>query len=360
MAFRSARFFQLRNLSDQEVSLDGEEIFLIGENGQGKTNFLEGLYLLCYGSSFRTHQEKVFIRRGKEEFSAIGNYEKDQLNHQVKLKIQKGKKSITVDEKQLRDRKELIWNLPCIVFSHDDIFFVSGTPDMRRHFFDQTLSLYNPNYIDTLRKYRKILKNRNSLLKEGERKLIQVLDLQLAVYGLELVAHREKLIVEFNHVFTEIYGTVSQMNSPLKIQYRPSWKTKNTETVLNSLASRYNQERIMGITYTGPHRDHYRFLMKGEDFSQIASTGQTRLISLVLRVAQGEFFKRKRGRKPILLLDDVLLELDFERRERFLGQLPEYEQAFFTFLPDEKNLGYRKSKTLVYQVKEGVLSKYER
>jgi len=359
MPFSKVRFYNFRNLVDEEVSLQGREIFLIGENGQGKTNFLEGLYLLCYGSSFRTRQEKLLIQDKKEEFSAAAQYFREGLTHKVQLKVQKNKKQIRIDDKSVTDRKELIWNLPCIIFSHEDIFFVSGTPENRRQFFDQTLSLFDPNYIDVLRGYKKILKNRNKILKEGRKDLMEVLNIQLASKGLELMDYRARVTEKFNQVFTPLFTKVSGIEKPLTIQYRSSWKKRDTATLLAELAGKFDQERILGMTTTGPHRDNYKFLMEGQDFAQTASTGQTRLISLILKVAQGEFFSRETGLKPILLLDDVLLELDGKKRARFLEVLPGYEQAVFTFLPDQGNLNYRKESTLVYLVEKGRLKPYE-
>jgi DNA replication and repair protein RecF len=109
----------------------------------------------------------------------------------------------------------------------------------------------------------------------------------------------------------------------------------------------------MGVSLSGPHRDHYLFTRSGEDFSQKASTGQRRLLALLLRIAQSVFFTDKTGKKPVLLLDDVLLELDGEKRRKFLLVMPEYEQAFYTFLPGEPYETYRKADTIVYYMKSG-------
>ncbi len=100
------------------------------------------------------------------------------------------------------------------------------------------------------------------------------------------------------------------------------------------------------MTCTGPHRDDFRFVSSGLDFARLASTGQVRLLALSLRVAQAAYVQAKSGRKPVLLLDDVLLELDGGHRDRFLAALPDYEQAFFTFLPDERFEAYRRPSTL--------------
>jgi DNA replication and repair protein RecF len=121
------------------------------------------------------------------------------------------------------------------------------------------------------------------------------------------------------------------------------------------LEKRREADRIAGVSLSGPHRDRYVFTRDGEEFSAQASTGQRRLLALLLRIAQARRFSEVTGKNPVLLLDDVLLELDPEKRRKFLLVMPEYEQAFYTFLPEEPYERYRKSHTLVYTVSGGVL-----
>jgi DNA replication and repair protein RecF len=342
------------------VPLKARRIFLVGENGQGKSNFLEAVYLLSYGSSFRTSRENELITHGKREMALNGRYARPEENYiegSVAFKLgrvgggasgyaatatpapaKSGKeKTIELDGTRIYDRKQLISHLPAIVFSHDDIYFVNGPPERRRWFFNQTLSLFDPLFIDTLRDYRKILKMRNLALKDQRRDLIPIYDQQLAAAGLEIQRRRADLIGDFNRVVAPIFEKVSTISEPLSIEYRPSWPA-GIDQVCRLLEEKREQDLLYGTTSSGPHRDRFIFRLAGTDFARIASTGQLRLMSLILRIGQCRYFSEKTGRRPILLLDDVLLELDSERRKRFLAQLPEYEQAFFTFLPDEKYL----------------------
>ena len=156
MGFRSVQLFNYRNLVDRRIEVNGREIFLVGENGQGKTNFLESVYLLCYGSSFRTRKDKELIEIGEKSMSVRGTSVTD-IENDVQLKVEGGQKQIIFNGKKITDRKQLIQHLPCIIFSHDDIEFVSGPPERRRWFFNQTMSLYNPLFIDILRRYGKII-----------------------------------------------------------------------------------------------------------------------------------------------------------------------------------------------------------
>ncbi|TVQ40419.1 MAG: DNA replication/repair protein RecF [Spirochaetaceae bacterium] len=376
MGFRSIRVYNYRNLHNAEIDTAAPEVFLVGENGQGKSNFLEAVYVLCYASSFRTRTDALLMRHGSSETALSGSVTETEnptndphvasVDPQAGTSLARcterriiwrdGKKRVIVDGRDVEDRKELIRSLPCIVFCHDDIQFVRGAPDMQRYFFDQTLSLDDPLFIDTLRDYRRIVRLRNSALKEYRTELLPAYDRQLAQTGLEIQLRRREAVAAFSATFCDLYQGISGSEDKLVIEYRPSWKSDPPlEKVIALLEDRRQTDLAIGTTTSGPHRDRFRFAMNGSDYTDTASTGQLRLTSLVLRVAQARFFSDRAGRRPLLLLDDVMLELDPVRRARFLAVLPAYDQAFFTFLPDEQFNSYRKDATLLYRVVAGVI-----
>lgn len=356
MGFRRVAVYGYRNLQDAAVDTGAEEIFLVGENGQGKTNFLEAVYFLSFGSSFRAAADSLIPRDKGKEFSVRGIFQDSEREIDIALKYQGGKKDIRLDGKQIRDRKELVSNVPCIVFTHGDIDFVAGRPERRRWFINQIMSLFNPLFIDLLRSYNRLIKQKNQVLREGPVSLLDSYDLQIARAGLEIQRRRGDTLQDFNRTFSRLFSEISLISGDLSLEYRPSWKETEEEQVVRHLASQRGRDLEQGMCTTGPHRDRIRFIHRGIDYVQTASTGQLRLISLVLRVAQSIYFSEKTRKKPVLLLDDVLLELDLERRKRFLASLPGYEQAFFTFLPDEPYREYRKPGTLILRVKSGILS----
>jgi len=392
LSFFSVNTYNFRNLENAQVNTNAKNIFLIGENGHGKTNFLEAIYVLCFGNSFRTKIDSLFVKEDEKEMSVKGVYydynmdvvslrsgkdatkehngcnmdvtlginhgwqpEQSAVKNSILLSIIKGKKTIILNEKKIKDRKEIIYNIPCVVFSHDDISFVNGTPERRRTFFNQTISLFDCNYLDNLRQYERILKNRNSVLKSKDKEIISVLDQQLAEKGIELIKIREKITKEFNETFSVVFSKVSNIDSKIKILYRPSWGFEpDTEKIKKMLLSKIEAETALGTTLSGPHRDRFYYFMNKKDFVKIASTGQTRLISLALKTAQAEFYREKTGKKPLVLLDDALLELDKPKKIRFIESFPEYEQAFFTFLPGEENIISEKE-GLFYTVNNGMI-----
>jgi DNA replication and repair protein RecF len=367
MLFSSLRTASFRNLADTETFTGAKDVFLIGENGQGKTNFLEALYFCAYASSFRAVRDTEMARngdtaKGSGEFCAEVKIMQS-ANDNILVKFEKGKKSISINGKRAADRKDLLSIAPSIVFCHEDMEFVSGTPERRRWFFDQTLSLYDPVYLEDLRRYRRVLKSRNTVLREYMQKpgsidaVLDALDPQLAEYGQKLMEKRETAAREFSGVFGPLYEEVSGI-AGINVQYVRSWKntSQNGTDALSHLREKRAADMAAGLSLSGPHRDRYIFAHNGSEFTGKASTGQRRLLALLLRAAQAKRFSQVTGLNPVLLLDDVLLEMDGEKRRRFLSVLPAYDQAFYTFLPEEPYQRYSKEDTLIYKVNAGMLT----
>jgi len=362
MSFTSVRLSSFRNLEDAEVRVDAERVLLVGENGQGKTNFLEALYYLSYGTSFRGSADSDAAKSGSSAFGLAGKFRPEgggaaALEETIAFSWDSGAKCIKIGGKALRDRKDLIERNPAIIFCHEDFEFSSGEPERRRFFFDQTAGLVSLGYIDALRDYKRTLKQRNAALKNARGDVLELLDSQLAAKGLELMASRARLQADLSGMFAMRFEAVSLLGVEVGIAYRPSWPLGlDLDGVIRKLESRRHEELAIGTSLSGPHRDRWNFVTGSGDFAARASTGQLRLVSLIMRMVQAEYYTELAGRRPILLLDDVLLELDRGRRARFLSLLPPASQAFFTFLPGESWEENRTGSALVYEVKDGRIS----
>lgn len=364
-------FYNFRNLKNDTIDLSSREVYFVGENGQGKSNLLESLYYSAYGTSFRTHNESQIIKNGEKAFSVNSMFKKsDDDMQKITLVFENGKKRIDKNGKRIQDRKELINTIPCILFCHDDMKFAIGEPECRRFFIDQSLTLYDNLYIDDIRNYKKILKSRNLILKNHQYDLLETFDSQLAYYGLIIQEKRKKAIFQFNEIFGKIFYEVTGIEG-VKIVYEPSWKEIITEKltadnkiiteknfpasqdIIYLLLSRQELDKRFETSMSGPHRDKINFIKDKVLFVPTASTGQRRLLSLILRIAQSIYYTRVTGLKPVLLMDDVLLELDPDKRAKINSLLPEYEQLFCTFLPGEPYERYMKDTTKVYNIKGG-------
>ena len=362
MPFLSVNFYNYRNLANDKIDLLSKEVYFVGENGQGKSNILESLYYCAYGNSFRTHFDQEIIKHGQKDFSIKALYkDSKEILRNIDIYYENSKKRIEKNGKTIHDRKDLINTMPCILFCHDDMDFVTGDPGRKRFFIDQCLSLYDVLYIDILRKYKQILKSRNIVLKEQRYEMLDVYNVQLANAGLEIQEKRKKAIFKFNEIFTKLYYEITGIEN-VRIMYNPSWKEieENISTrlptvdeVLQILESKKEIDKVMNTTMSGPHRDKINFVQDGKMFVPIASTGQRRAIALLLRVSQAVYFSQVTKEKPILLMDDVLLELDPNKRQKLTSMLPDYDQLFCTFLPGEPYEKYKHSTTKVINIKEG-------
>jgi DNA replication and repair protein RecF len=341
-------------MKDGEIVTHAKNIFLTGKNGQGKTNFLEAIYFCSYASSFRGIKDNGLIKNGERSFSTQASLSGSGYN-EIFIKYLNGKKQIILDGKAV-DRKDILSVMPSIVFCHEDMEFITGSPERRRWFFDQNLSLIDLFYLEDLRAFRKVLKSRNCVLKDLQKgkgiDLLETLDIQFVDYGIKLMEKRAAEAKLICTILEPLYSAITGLDK-VSLEYLPSWKTYDKQIILEMLLRHREREILFGLTLNGPHRDKYVFLRHNNVFDVNASMGERRLLALLLRSSQAIRYREVVGSNPVLLLDDVLLELDGEKRIKFIEMMPEYDQAFFTFLPEEQYEHYNKNDTLIYCVNAG-------
>ena len=356
MPILSLSLNNFRNLENATIDLLAKEVFFVGENGQGKSNLLESIYMSSYGNSFKTHAEVEIPRFGSNYFSVKTFFrEESGSTHMINISYDASKqmkKTIVLNGKKLKDRKDMINTIPCVLFCHEDLDFAVGEPERRRFFLDQSLSMYDVMYIDVMRRYKKVLKSRNLLLKEKNYSTLNVFDYQLAENGREIITKRKNAVYQFNRIFSDLFEKITGIPG-VYIAYEPSWKTTEIPDILATLKDKFEMDKTLCTTMSGPHRDKVRFIKGGKQFIPSASTGQRRLVSIILRVAQAKYYSEITQKKPILLMDDVLLELDPDKRQKVTTFLPEYDQLFCTFLPGEPYERYKKSTTRIFEIEGG-------
>ncbi len=355
MGFESVRFLNFRNLRDRELSLGAREVFLIGENGQGKTNLIESLYMLSVAASFRESREAAFFRDPAALLGLSCLYRDEPGGERtISLSMDAERNKVIQVNGKAAPRSDLLGQVLTICFVQQDMLLVQGSPEERRRFLDQTLVLSDPAYFQALRGYRRVLRSRNLALKQGQDDLLDAYDAQLAPLGMELTHLRLVLVSRIRAFFGELFRDITGLEQSVDIRYSPSWKLEEEGfDALERLSSQRGRDIALGTTTSGPHRDGVMVVSGGRDYSTYASTGQVRLCALVMRAAQARYLSQATGKKPVLLLDDVLLELDQGKKRAFIDCFPPFEQAFFTFLPEENYLPYRHGDTLLMAVDNG-------
>ncbi len=327
--------YQFRNYFKQTVDFKKRITFISGKNAYGKTNIIEAIGMLSHGKSFRDCPSQLLIMNNKNECGIQIFYNNDALNNSdklsltIELKNGKSTKKFFVNDKQILGISELMGRLVTVNFLPSDIHLIDGGPSNRRRFFDYTLGISDRAYFTALLKYNKLLSQRNALLKrekkfEGIVKELNQWDEMLVSPANKIRVKRNELLAEFQQYFDRALDKISGQKDRAVIE------NNKTEDFANSLAKNRRRDFQLGWTTTGPHRDQYAISNDGRILAMTASQGQKRSIVLALRFAQYEYLQQKLGVKPILLLDDVVRELDSDRRNLFIDLLATCGQVIIT------------------------------
>ena len=224
-----------------------------------------------------------------------------------------------------------------VTFDPNDVYFYKGSSLERRKFIDISLSMLSPAYLSCISLFRKLLKNRNLLLKENEvnEKLIEVINEQIAPVEYEIVKMRTKFINEMNKSILKIYNKLSIPAEDSKLVYKTEIpyfdeKEKFIKEVIMNFKRDYEVDIKRKSTSRGIHHDDVNFFFRGNNIASTGSQGQNRIASLILKLSLADLIKEKYKEEPILLLDDVLSELDIKHQEKLGILLNEYTQAFIT------------------------------
>ena len=335
-----------RNIVHAELIPGPELTVICGNNGQGKTNLLEAVWLLTGGKSFRGGKDAELVRRG-EAFAVLEarTAEDSGKENAVRLTIgapgaeRTGRYAVRNGAPPKR-ASSLAGSFPAVVFDPGHLSLVKGPPDGRRRFLDAALCQLYPGYLTVYRRYIRVLQQKNSLLRrspaQAERPLrekldlLEVLNLELAPCGEEIQARRRGYLEVLAPMAAENYRALSRGAERLDIAYEGQFEPGG---LAGLLAARRDEELRGGQSLCGPHREDLAFALDGQPARSFASQGQQRSVVLSLKMAEADASARITGERPVLLLDDVLSELDEGRRAYLLTRMRE-RQTFVTSCDD--------------------------
>ncbi len=330
-----------RNYDHLFVQFDDKINVIIGENAQGKTNLMEAIYVLGFSKSHRTTKDKELIQWEQNYAKIEGSVFK--RNQQFPLEIQftnKGKKAKLNHLEQQR-LSDYIGALNIVMFAPEDLNLVKGSPQIRRRFIDMEIGQIQPIYIYHLGQYVKILKQRNHLLKQLQRRksndltMLRVLTDQIIEHAAIILEKRFIFMKRLRTWANEIHRGISRGLEDLDLQYAPTINVseadekENIVTVLKESFERLETKEVeRGTTLIGPHRDDLIFHVNGKNVQTFGSQGQQRTTALSLKLAEIELIYQEINDYPILLLDDVLSELDDFRQSHLLDTIEGKVQTF--------------------------------
>jgi len=325
------------------LRLEGARQFLVGRNGQGKTNLIEAAGFLTALRSFRTAESRHLIMHGQPEAGIACEVDREGSGAEaVTIRIRGDGKGLWRNEQRVTRLADHLGQFPTVVFSSEDLQLGRGAPALRRRWLDLTLSAMDPGYLAALQAYGAALAARNSLLRRrqaGAAGELAAFERALAPAGSRIVSSRAAGVAELAAAMGEAYGRVCGGREGASLEYEPSCGAGSAEGLLAELSAGRARDLQAGVTLTGPHRDDFRFVVRGSAARDFASEGQQRSAVLALRLAQAAWFHSRSGVRPVLLADDVLGELDDDRRGRFWAALDPGAQVIATGTRPPAGLG---------------------
>ncbi len=323
MTIQSLQLLDFRNYESLSLSFGEGRNILYGDNGQGKTNLLEAIYLAGTTKSHRGSKDREMIRLGKEEAHIRLWMEEDRISHRIDLHLKQNKaKGAAIDGLSVHRAGELIGFLKIVFFSPEDLNLLKRGPGERRRFLDMELCQLDRVYLNDLSMYNRALVQRNQLLKQisfqpSLQDTLPMWEEQLDRYGSRLIQRRQEFISACSQLVTPIHDMLSGGRERLILQYEPNVR----EEFGQILALSRDRDLMQKQTTRGPHRDDMCFSINDQDARKYGSQGQQRTAALSLKMAEIQMVRQRTGKQPILLLDDVLSELDRKRQNALMEEI---------------------------------------
>lgn len=332
MLLEALRLQNFRNLEHVELEPHPRFNILAGDNGQGKTNLLEAVYLLSAVKSFRPQTNSDLIQFDHEQATLEAKVDRGGSERIVRLEVAGRGKKIFLNDNTVRQLSDFFGTVNVVMFGPEDIAILKGSPSERRRFIDRAIFNAQPAFATETQHYDDVLQQRNALLKGHgvDESLLSVYDEQLVQYGAKIIERRLNFLRHFRPIMSRTFKAIFDESFEADIRYDMKWSDRddlteaNLETLLDiervlqeGLDRTRGDERMRGYTLIGPHRDDLQTLLDGRDVKTFASQGQHRAFVLAMKIAEITHLEERYHFAPILLLDDVSSELDRERN-RFL------------------------------------------
>jgi len=363
-----------RNFTRLDIDIPKRVVLLTGANAQGKTSVLEAVYFLAAFTSFQTHADRQlinFIEARKNSLAVarlVAEYQRGRSRHRIEARLileplgvlngQRLRKEILLDGVK-KPVNEAIGHFNAVIFVLQMSQIIEGAPEDRRRYLNLALAQSTPAYAGILSEYNQAITQRNALLKmlgerSGNSDQLEVWDEALTRLGAQIILWRIEAIQQIERLASNVHHELTHGTEVLRLSYEPAFDPLpkpngqlglKMETVVDRsglklvdiqdgfrarLRELRNEEISRGVTTIGPHRDELRFIADDVDLGDYGSRGQVRTALLSLKLAEVNWMKERTGEWPVILLDEVMAELDLQRRADLLKYIGESEQVLFT------------------------------
>lgn len=363
-----------RNFTRLDVDIPRRVVLLVGSNAQGKTSVLEAIYFLAAFTSFQTHADRQIVNFNEAKNNSltvtrlVADYQRGNGKHRIEARLilepvgvlngQRLRKEVLLDGVK-KHMSDVVGHFNAVIFVPQMSQIVEGAPEDRRRYLNLALAQSTPMYARVLSEYNQALTQRNALLKSlwergGNPDQLEVWDETLARLGAQIILWRIEAVQQIERLASRVHHELTHGAEILRLSYEPAFDPlpkpngqlglKMSTVVDRSgldlsdiqdgfrdrLRELHREEINRGVTTIGPHRDELRFLANDIDLGNYGSRGQVRTTLLALKLAEVNWMKERTGEWPVILLDEVMAELDLQRRADLLKYIDETEQVLFT------------------------------
>ena len=357
MKIHHLKLLNFRNYEKMEVSFSPKYNIIFGNNGSGKTNLVESIYVLALTKSFRGTVDKILLMNSKDVCRIEGEVS-DKYTNKYKLILKDGGKKVKINNTKVDKLSDYISQISVVLFNPDDLRFIKDSPTIRRKAINLEISQINNSYLKNLNMYNKLLKQRNSYLKttninaNSSSEFLTILTNKLVDYGEKIYESRRKYINLLNQKIGDLYNSICGIQD-LKLEYSSDYKDFDREKILKKYQDNLNRDIILGKTTVGVHHDDIKFKLEGYNIKDYGSEGQQKNAIIAYKLTELEIFYQIRGNYPILILDDLFSELDRLKINNILNLINDDIQTFITTTEIDKINDNVLSNSKLFEVVDG-------
>ncbi|HEX5625139.1 MAG TPA: DNA replication and repair protein RecF [Saprospiraceae bacterium] len=361
--FNHIALVQFKNLETCSRGFQPGFHFITGPNGSGKTNFLDALYYLCMTRSFLKASDRLLLRHGADFFRLEAGVADQNKSHELVIKCKPpGLKELSWDGKRSDRISEHLGRIPVVVIAPDEVFTLIREQEERRKFLNQTLVQIDPEYVDQLMAYNRLLKQRNAALKQMktggriDHALLDALESPMVRHAAYIAWKRKQLVERLDPLIKTYVGKISKDQQSAEMVYH----TDVAEDFDQILKSNRERDYFAQRTGFGVHRDQVSCKMGDHQLADVGSQGQLKSFVVAMKLAQYHYLKKENKTSPVVLLDDIFAKLDAQRVVRLLDVLAEeaIEQCFITDTHEDRAkalMGALSNSAYLYRINQGCI-----
>lgn len=334
MKIENLKLINYRNYNNLDITFSNTLNLIYGNNGSGKSNLIEAIYMLALTKSFRTNSDANLIKKGAKDTIIKGVVITNEKTR-YQLDLSENGKKVYIDSDKVNKISDYVSRINIILFNPLDTKIISDSPSFRRKMLDIEISQINKEYLLLLSSYNKVLKHRNAYLKQlylngnASSEYLDILTRKLVDFGLKIHNIRQDYIDMVNEHISKIYKNIFEYGD-LQIKYKSSYAKKEFDKVMEFYQKSYRKEMAFGKTLTGIHHDDIDFILDGNSIKEYGSVGQQKNAIISFKLSELLIVKKVKNQYPILILDDLFSELDDQKINNIINMLNKEVQTFIT------------------------------